>query len=158
MLPDSLARNLRALLKADTAIADIRLQHLLISFGLKALAALIAVFGLLMVELAAYFALVQVWTVIHSALALAVINFVIAGAIMIIAAKRPQSRELELAREVHDAAIRNLQADFMPHPAQAVALLRHPIGRLLPSLILPMITLGLGALQKSRSSAPKTKV
>lgn len=155
MLPDGLARNLRALFKADTAIADIRMQHLLVSFGLKAVAALVALFGLLLVELAAYFALVQTWTVIHSALALAAINFLMAGAVLIIAVKRPLSRELDLAHEVHDAAIRNLQADFLSYPTQATALLRHPIARLLPSLILPMITLGLGALQRSQSSAPR---
>jgi hypothetical protein len=35
--------------------------------GLRALAALIATFGLLMLELSAYFALVQIWTAISAA-------------------------------------------------------------------------------------------
>ncbi len=73
------------------------MQHLLLSFGLKAVAALIALFGLLMVEFAAYFALVQTWTVVVSALTLAAINFLIAGAVLLFAKKRPLSRELDLA-------------------------------------------------------------
>jgi hypothetical protein len=40
-------------------VADIRLRHLLIGMGMPALAALIAAFGLLMLELAGYFALVR---------------------------------------------------------------------------------------------------
>ena len=156
MLPDSFARNLRALFKADTAIADIRLQHLLVSFGLKAVAALIALFGLLMVEFAAYFTLVQTWTVIASALTLAAINFLIAGAVLLLAKKRPLSRELDLAHEVHDAAVRNIQAEFVAFPTEATALLSRPIERLLPSLIVPMITIGLRALRKSTSTQSKT--
>ncbi len=156
MISDSFARNLRALFKADTAIADIRLQHLLVSFGLKAVAALIGLFGLLMLEFGAYLALVQAWTVIVSALTLAAINFLIASAVLLLANKRASSRELDLAQEVHDAAMRNIQAELLPHPTDATSLLRLPIERALPSLIVPMITLGLRALRRSTSTLSKS--
>jgi hypothetical protein len=45
--------------RTDRIIADIRLRHLLIGMGIQALAALIAAFGLLMLQLAGYFALVR---------------------------------------------------------------------------------------------------
>ncbi len=56
---DSVARNLRVLWRADAIIAQLQLQHMLTRFGLRAFAALIATFGLLGLELGAYFMLVQ---------------------------------------------------------------------------------------------------
>ncbi len=66
IIMDRFINNLRVLWRADSAIADIRLRHVLARSGLSAAAALIAVFGLLMLELAAYFALLQVWGAIAS--------------------------------------------------------------------------------------------
>ena len=53
---------INSLWRIDRIIADIRMRHLLVSLGLRAFAALIAAFGLLMLELSAYFALVQIWS------------------------------------------------------------------------------------------------
>jgi hypothetical protein len=64
---ENVVKNLRALWRTDRIIADIRMRHMLVGFGLRALAALIAAFGLLMLELSAYFALVQVWSTISAA-------------------------------------------------------------------------------------------
>jgi len=57
---ENIVKNLRVLWRTDRIIADIRMRHLLVSLGLRAFAALIAAFGLLMLELSAYFALVQI--------------------------------------------------------------------------------------------------
>lgn len=59
MSSENLIKNLRILGRTDRIIADVRLRHLLIGMGMPALAALIAAFGLLMLELAGYFALVR---------------------------------------------------------------------------------------------------
>ena len=59
MNTENIVRNLRVLWRTDRIIADIRMRHLLVSLGLRAFAALIAAFGLLMLELSAYFALVR---------------------------------------------------------------------------------------------------
>jgi hypothetical protein len=64
---ENVVKHLRALWRTDRIIADIRLRHLLIGLGLRAFAALIAAFGLLMLELSAYFALVQIWSAIAAA-------------------------------------------------------------------------------------------
>jgi hypothetical protein len=56
---ENVVKNLRVLWRADRIIADIRMRHMLVGLGLRAFAALIAAFGLLMLELSAYFALVQ---------------------------------------------------------------------------------------------------
>jgi hypothetical protein len=83
---ENVVKHLRVLWRTDRIIADIRMQHLLVSMGLRALAALIAAFGLLMLELAAYFALVQFWNAISAAAILGAVNFAIAAALFAIAA------------------------------------------------------------------------
>ena len=67
MNTDNIAKNLRVLWRTDRIIAEIRMRHMLIGLGLRAFAALIAAFGLLMLELSAYFALVQIWSAIWAA-------------------------------------------------------------------------------------------
>ena len=67
MNSENMVKNLRALWRTDRIIAEIRMRHMLVGLGLRAFAALIAAFGLLMLELAAYFALVQIWSAISAA-------------------------------------------------------------------------------------------
>ena len=73
MSTENVVKALRALWRTDRIIADIRLKPLLVSLGLRAFAALIAAFGLLMLELAAYFALVQIWSAISAAAVLGLV-------------------------------------------------------------------------------------
>jgi hypothetical protein len=58
-----------------------------LALGLRAFAALIAAFGLLMLELSAYFALVQIWRAISAAAILGAVNFAIAAILFVVAAK-----------------------------------------------------------------------
>lgn len=50
MNTENAVKNLRVLWRTDRIIADIRMRHLLVGLGLRAFAALIAGFGLLMLE------------------------------------------------------------------------------------------------------------
>ena len=65
MNTENVIKHLRALWRTDRIIAEIQLRHMLIGLGLRAFAALIAAFGLLMLELSAYFELVQILSLIH---------------------------------------------------------------------------------------------
>lgn len=114
MNSENIINHLRVLWRTDRIIADIRLRHLLIGLGLRAFAALIAAFGLLMLELAAYFALVHIWNAIIAAAILGVINFSIAAVLLAIAGRRPSGREVELANEIHGAAIEALKLRRAP--------------------------------------------
>ena len=65
MNTENVVKHLRVLWRTDRIIAAIRVKHLLVGLGLRAFAAaLIAALGLLILELSAYFALVQVWSAI----------------------------------------------------------------------------------------------
>jgi hypothetical protein len=111
MKMDNLIRNIRVLWRAETIIADIKLRHLMMRSGLHAFAALVAVFGLLMFEMAAYFALILVWNPIWAAVALGAINFAIAAVLMLVASRQQPGRELELANEVQKSAVEALNQD-----------------------------------------------
>ena len=89
MNTENVVKHLRVLWRTDRIIADIRMRHLLVGLGLRAFAALIAAFGLLMLELSAYFALVQIWSAISAAAILGGVNFVIAAILFAIAARPP---------------------------------------------------------------------
>jgi hypothetical protein len=147
---DNVARNLRALWRADKIIADIRLRHMLVGLGLKAFAALIAAFGLLMLELAGYFALVQVWSAIVSAAVLGLFNFAVAAAIFVVAANRPLGHDLDLATEVHGSALDALQVEAQALHAELGAAFRHPLDSVLPSLIIPLIRIAIRALSANK--------
>ena len=148
MTSEAIIRNLRILWRTDKIIAEVRLRHMLVSLGLKAFAALMVAFGLLMLELAGYFALVQTWSAIAAAAALALINFAIAAVILVIAIKSRPSRELDLATEVHNSAIDALQIEAQSLQGQFSGLIQHPLAGLLPALIPPLITIIIRSLKK----------
>src|SRR5438552_15714798 len=104
MNSENVVKHLRLLWRTDRIIADIRLRHLLVGLGLRAFAALIAAFGLLMLELSAYFALVQIWSAIAAAAILGAVNFAIAGILFVVAGRAPSGRDIVLANEIHGAS------------------------------------------------------
>lgn len=153
MSSDAIIRNLRILWRTDRIIAEVRLRHLLVGFGLRAFAALIVAFGLLMLELAGYFALVQVWSAILAAAVLGVINFVIAAVILVIAAKWQPGRELDLATEIHNSAMDALQVEAQSVQSRFTGLVQHPLAGILPSLVPPLISIITRSLRKPSGPA-----
>jgi hypothetical protein len=145
---ENVIKHLRALWRTDRIIADIRMRHMLIGLGLRAFAALIAAFGLLMLELSAYFALVHIWSAILAAAILGVVNFVIAAILFLIAGRPPAGRELELASEIHDSAVEALQLEARALQSQVSGAIHNPLNGILPLLIVPLITIIIKSLKK----------
>ena len=154
MNTENIIKHLRILWRTDRIIADIRMRHLLIGFGLRALAALIAAFGLLMLELSAYFALVQICSAISAAAILGAVNFAIAAILFAVAAKPPAGRELALATEIHGSAVDALQIEARAVQAQFSGMVHHPLNSALPLLLAPLITIIVKSLKKSKPVAP----
>jgi membrane protein implicated in regulation of membrane protease activity len=150
--PENIVKNLRLLWRTDRIIAEMRLRHMLVSLGLRAFAALIAAFGLLMFELAAYFALVQVMSAIVAAAILGPVNFAIALILLLIASRRALGQELTLANEIHDSAIDALQGEARATQSQVNRLLHHPLEGLLP-LLVPLITAAINHLRKPAATS-----
>jgi membrane protein implicated in regulation of membrane protease activity len=152
MNSDNIVRNLRLLWRADKIIAEMRLRHMLGGLGLLAFAALISAFGLLMFELAAYFALVNVVSAVVAAAILGGVNLAIALILVVIASRRSLGQELTLANEIHDSAIEALQIEAQAVQAQVNRVLHHPLEGALP-LIVPLITAAISHLRKPAGAA-----
>ncbi|MBR0994671.1 phage holin family protein [Bradyrhizobium japonicum] len=152
MNTENVVKHLRALWRTDRIIADIRLRHLLVGLGLRAFAALIAAFGLLMLELSAYFGLVQIWSAIAAAAILGAVNFAIAAALFAIAGRAPSGRDIELANEIHDTSIEALQFEARAFQAQVSGALHHPLSTIVPVLV-PLIAI---IIRNLRTSAGKS--
>ena len=155
MNSENVVKNLRVLWRTDRIIADIRMRHMLAGMGLRAFAALIAAFGLLMLELSAYFALIQIWSAISAAAILGTVNFAIAGILFLIAGRSPSGRDLELASEIHGSSIEALQLEARALQSQFTGMVHHPLNSARPLLIVPLITIILKSLKRpaARSAA-----
>ena len=119
MNSENVVKQLRVLWRTDRIIAEIRMRHMLVGLGLRAFAALIAAFGLLMLELSAYFALVQIWSAISAAAILGVVNFVIAAVLFVDCGKAacgPRTR----TRDRDSRLGRRCAAERGPRAANAV--------------------------------------
>jgi hypothetical protein len=159
---DNLIRHLRILWRADTIIADIYLRLLVTRSGLVSFAGLIAVFGLLMLNLAGYLALEQIWGRVWAAVAMGLIDFVIALVLVAVAARTEPGRELDLALEVRGIALRGLEDEASAVQAELAALrdefreakanlarfVKHPLDTALPALIGPLGSMVLRSLKK----------
>ncbi|OPY97937.1 hypothetical protein A5906_33785 [Bradyrhizobium sacchari] len=152
MNSENVVKHLRLLWRTDRIIADIRLRHLLTGICLRAFAALIAAFGLLMLELSAYFALVQIWSAIAAAAILGAVNFAIAAVLFIIAGRAPSGRDIELANEIHGASIEALQLEARALQAQVSGAVQHPLSTIVPVLV-PLIAIIVKSL-RTKNSAP----
>ncbi len=152
MNTENVVKSLRVLWRTDRIIADIRIRHLLVGLGLRAFAALIAAFGLLMLELSAYFALVQIWSAISAAAILGAVNFLIAAVLLAIASRPPAGRELELATEIHGSAVDALQLEARALQSQVSGMVHHPLNGVLPLLLVPLITIIVKSLKKPKST------
>ena len=153
MNSENVVKHLRALWRTDRIIAEIRMRHMLVGFGLRAFAALIAAFGLLMLELSAYFALVQIWSAISAAAILGVVNFVIAAVLFVMAGRPPAGRELKLASEIHSLSVDALQLEARTLQSQLTGMVHHPLNSVLPLVLVPLITVIIRSL-KARATAP----
>lgn len=150
---DRFLNNLRVLWRTERAIAEIKMRHLIARSSLNAAAGLLAVIGLLMFEVAAFYALREYWNTIAAALILGAVNFVIAAILVLIANSRKPGRELELANEIHDNTMQALQTDARLLQADIASFgqaLRHPLDSALPSLIIPLATMLVNFLKKPK--------
>lgn len=159
MNTENVVKHLRVLWRTDRIIADIRLRHLLMGLGLRAFGALIAAFGLLMLELSAYFALVQIWSAITAAAVLGAINFVIAATLFVVAGRSPSGRDIELANEIHGASIEALQLEARALQAQMPGAVHHPLSTVVPALVplIAIIVKGLRKTSKEAAASPEAR-
>lgn len=107
---DDLMRDLQVLWKADSLIGQISLNVLARRFALSVFAALVAVFGLGMANVAGFYGLQPAYGFVWSAAIVAVVDFVLAAIVLWLASREP-GQELDLALEVRKMAMASLLSD-----------------------------------------------
>lgn len=149
---ERLVKHARVLWRAESILTEIRLKRMMTQSGLLALAALIAAFGLAMLNVAGFFWLEPGWGPAGAALWIGGADFVIALVLLLLALRAPAGREMELAMEVRQAAIdgleddaRVLQAELLDLRSSLLGLVKHPLEAALTGLVVPLA----GALLKS---------
>jgi hypothetical protein len=120
-------RHLRALWRAESTIAEIKLGLLAKRSGLMALAGLIGAFGLAMLNVAAYFALAPVWGDVWALVAVAAADFVIAGILIVVANRQSKEPEIALAGELRDQAIEAIELDARIAVDEVSGFVRRPV-------------------------------
>ena len=108
---DDLMRDLQVLWKADSLIGRIWLNVIARRLGLFVFAALIAVCGLGMANVAGFYGLQPAYGFVWSAVIVAVVDFVLAALVLSLASRAQPGNELELALEVRKMAIASLLSD-----------------------------------------------
>jgi len=150
---DDFVRHLQVLSKADTLIARIWLTAMARRFALFAFAGLIAVFGLGMADLAAFYQLEAMVGAVWAAAIVALADFAVAAIIALLARFTRPGPEIDLALEVRGMAIKSLQEDARELEAAARGLAQqvrdakdslsgfvsHPLDAAAQKLIIPAI-------------------
>ena len=108
---DHLLRDLQVLHKADLLIGRIWLNVLVRRLGLLAFAALIAVFGLGMVNVAGFYAFQASLGAVWAAAIVAGVDLLIAAVVLLVGANSRPGPEIDVAFEVRKMAVEALQAD-----------------------------------------------
>ncbi|HET7680970.1 MAG TPA: phage holin family protein [Xanthobacteraceae bacterium] len=163
---DDVVRNLHVLWRAESSIADIHLRHLLKRSGLRGFAALIGIFGLLMLNVTGFFGFEQLWGPVWAAATVSTLDFGLAFLLLLIAGLIRPGQELELAVEVRQSALDAIAADARSVQREVAALrddiykirsalsglVNHPLDAMLAGLIVPLASMLLKTVKKPRSA------
>lgn len=137
-----ISRNLSIILRSERLIAQRRMAVLRRQTGLMAAAGIAAAVGLVMLNFAAYFALVEHLSAPLSALIIALANMVIAALLMSAANKQNADAEVSGVAEVRDMAMEDLEGEVQEATEEVKALAgsvrkmaSDPLGALAPGLL-----------------------
>jgi hypothetical protein len=135
-----LIRQIRVLMRVQSGITEARLRLLARRSILLLLAGLIALFGLCMLNVAAFFWLRSLWGPVWAAAAMAAGDFVIAIVVGVVAVTAKSSAELRAALELRQAAVDGIEEEFSG--------LRDQIS--LPLVLIPLITAIIRGVRKNK--------
>jgi hypothetical protein len=139
---------------------DLRLATQKILF--LALAGLVAVFGLVILSVSVFFALVPYLGQAKAALTVAGADIMIAAILVFYAKAIKPAEEVKMVREVRDMAINDIEAELARTGAELAALrddvrkfIRNPIDTLLPAAMGPLLVAAVKGVRSSKKHADK---
>ncbi|SMP10122.1 phage holin family protein [Shimia sagamensis] len=111
-MSNRISRNISIILRSERLIAQRHLAVLRRQTGLMAMALVVSAVGLVMLNVAAFFALQEVMTAAAAALIVGVVNFLLAGLFVLLASSKSSIEEdINAVSEVRDMAIEDLEAE-----------------------------------------------
>ena len=150
--------SLRVLWRTDRLLTQNEIRLLSQKLQFNALAGLVALFGLVMLSLAVFFALVPHWGHSLAALAVGGTDILLAALLVGYAGSLKPAPEVEMIKEMREVALNDLKEEVARADAELVALkdeahsfLRNPVETLLPAAIGPLM----GAVARGLSSRSK---
>ena len=105
---DNIIQSLRVLAKADAMIAEAAFKTRLSEIALRAAAFCICMFGLIMLGIAAFFTLRDLWGMIWAALAVGLGNLAFSLLLLLFAGHRRPRNDLQIAHDMHKMAFDSL--------------------------------------------------
>ena len=155
---EHLMRSLTVFWRSERLLAEYELKQASKRIQLNALAALVAVFGLVMLSVAMFFALAPHWGHALAALAVSGTDLLLATVLILYARSLHPPAEVEMVREVRNMALNDIEEESALVESEVVAmkdgiqrLLRNPVDMLLPGAIGPLlgaVVKGLGAAKE----------
>ena len=155
---EHLVRSLKLAWRSERMLRQNELRLAMQKIQFNALAGLVALFGLVMLSLAVFFALVPHWGQALSALTVGGVDLVLAIVLIAYAGSLKPPAEVEIVKEVRDMALGDVEEELALAEAELISLkdevhnfVRNPLDTLLPVAIGPLIgavTRGLGAAKK----------
>lgn len=150
-----ISRNLTTLYRTERLIARRQMAVLRQQTGLMLFAGLMTGIAIIMLNVAAFYALSVVLAAHYAALIVALANLVLAILVVSVASRMSAEKELEPATELRDMAIAELEADLEEVASEARELTRNvgriardPLGTALPALLGPLISILLKSNKK----------
>jgi hypothetical protein len=134
---DHLVRDLQILRKADFMVARIWLDTLVRRSGLMAFAALIAVFGLGMANVAGFYGLEGSLGPVWAAAIVALVDMAIAVVIMLVARNAHPGPEIEIAFELRASALDAIRGDMRDVTGKIAQLGHNPLDIAAQTLLVP---------------------
>jgi len=155
---EHLVRSLKLAWRSERILKQNDFQLAMKKIQFNALAGLVALFGLVMLSLAVFFALVPYWGQALSALTVGSIDLVLAIVLIAYAGSLKPPAEVEIVKEVRDMALGDVEEELALAEAELISLkdevrsfVRNPLDTLLPVAIGPLI----GAVTRGLSGAKK---
>ena len=158
MRMDSILQSVKMLIRIDSMIADLKFRARLSQIAALTVALVVATFGLIMIGIAGYQFLKDLWGPVLAALAVAGGSFVVALVLVLVAAAQKPGKELQLAQELHTTVLDTLVAEAKAAGndlSLAGNLLRGRFDTSLLGLVGPLATLLLRALKRKNAAAEK---
>ena len=140
-------RSFKVFWRAERFLSQKEFGLLAQKIQLNVLAALVAVFGLVMLSVSVFFALVPYFGQPLAALSVAGIDLVVALGLMIYSSSLKPAGEVEIVREMRDKALQDIEQEVALVEAELRGLrddarrfIRNPIDVLLPAAIGPLLS------------------